>query len=70
MTQLQINYEKWIENHINNGSNLTSFDCPSCNKEIKTLVPDFNDYDTMSVCPFCGELFFKIVNTKGEVTIK
>ena len=52
------------------GVTLTSFNCPACNTVILTRVPDSGVYDTVTLCPECEEIFFKIVHADGRVVIK
>ncbi len=46
------------------GSKIVAFNCPCCTKQIETrAAPTREVWDTMSQCPHCGGLFFKI--TRG-----
>ena len=41
--------------------------CPECGTTTQTQVPESGQYDTMCVCPFCDEMYFKVVEITGEV---
>ncbi|HEK3481494.1 TPA: hypothetical protein SMW11_003292 [Pseudomonas aeruginosa] len=43
------------------GAQFLAFDCPRCGFEIETERPPQGElWDTLSSCPHCGALFFKV----------
>jgi len=67
MVKLKEAHDKYISRLEESGEKLTKFKCPECGATIKTLVPDSGVFDTMSQCPECEELFFKVVYANGTV---
>jgi len=47
----------------------TDFNCPVCDANIGTLKPDVgeNPFDSLSSCPDCMKVFFKVVESNGCV---
>ena len=70
MSDLKEAHYEHIAKLIEPGVALTEFKCPECSALISTRIPDSGVYDTMSTCPECEEIFFKIVHANGRVTIK
>ena len=63
-------YLNWLNSHIKHGSNLTSYGCPNCREILQTLVPDISEqYDSMTICPYCDKVYFKTVTEGGEVSL-
>ena len=47
------------------------YECPNCDHDISTEIPDPGDYfDELVICPGCGELHFRLVSARGDVTTK
>ncbi len=67
MNNIKESHDKYMAKLRASGVVLTEFNCPDCEALISTRVPDSDIYDTMSTCPECGEIFFKIVHANGEV---
>lgn len=62
-------YLCYIAKRRKSGGRLMSYSCPSCGETIETPVPSSKGevWDTLSECPFCEGLHFKI-STFSEVT--
>ena len=61
-------YNDWVK-RLDKHNVLTSYACPGCSTEIKTLIPSDTEeiYDIMTMCPHCDQLFYKIVHHNGVV---
>lgn len=46
-------------------SHLLTFPCPDCGEETRTLAPENGTcWNSTTTCPFCGSLYFKVVQHK------
>ena len=61
---LTAKYQQWIRKARTRGMNAVAYySCPACAKVIGTLAAPFGEvWDSLSVCPFCGDLHFKVVD--------
>lgn len=47
------------------------YECPNCDFIMGTEIPEQGDYfDTLVICQGCGELHFRLVSFRGDVTAK
>lgn len=61
-------YEQWLEQMRTDGRKLAVYPCPSCTVSIETLAPPKDQiYDSLSVCPHCEKMHFKVVYATGQV---
>jgi transcription elongation factor Elf1 len=70
ITQARLNLDKYISQF--DESMIAAFNCPHCETEIHTLKPKTvgQEYDSLTICPDCEKLLFKIVDSSGNVTTK
>lgn len=63
MKGLKNKYHKYIEKVRASGASILSYDCPACKKSIETEAPSNTNecWDTITICPHCDGLHFKIV---------
>lgn len=47
----------------------TSYPCPSCGKQLETLVPSQGSFDSMVTCDKCKNMHFKLVHP-ATVTVR
>lgn len=51
------------------GGTVVAYQTPCCKKELESQVPkDDATWDTLSTCPYCGELYMKITSRNGVAT--
>lgn len=62
-------YLRWIAQAREDGKPIAGYPCPACGGRIETLAPAADDepYDSMTQCPHCEELHFKVVWASGRV---
>lgn len=62
-------YDAFITRCRQDGVSLASFECPACGESIETPRPEHGHvYDSITTCPHCEHLFFKVVRSNGTVT--
>lgn len=68
MSLLQ-DYQRWIANARAAGQPLAGYSCPHCGQAIETLrpSPDVEPFDSLTTCPHCQQLHFKVVWSNGRV---
>jgi len=71
MNKLMSNYKSYIARIIKNGGALVTFNCPVCEKTIKTLhATEGEVWNTFSTCPYCENLFIKITTEEKVGVMK
>lgn len=65
-------YEEWLAKAKADGLRLSRYQCPSCGVDIETPTPACKreSYDSMMLCPHCGELHFKIAHANGTLEVR
>ena len=61
---LTFRYKEWIR-RMRKGHliDIAFYSCPTCDKVIGTRAAPFGEvWDSFAVCPFCGDLHFKLVD--------
>lgn len=64
-------YVRWLGRNITEGRELARYVCPHCATVLHAEIPAVGDAsDSLSNCPVCDRLFFKIVdNETGEPVV-
>lgn len=64
-------YEQWLERMRAADMKLATYECPSCTGSIEALAPPKDQiYDSLSDCPHCEKMHFKVVYATGQVESK
>lgn len=68
---LKQEYTAYISRLKKSRTKLVAYPCPACREEIETLVPPKGrKYDSLTECPHCRELHFKVVDAGGRVGVR
>lgn len=60
------NYADWLTRNMIGGVPLAAYSCPHCAATLHTSLPCIDtDTDSLSTCPACDKLFFKVVSNYG-----
>lgn len=67
MTDQRKALDRWLSQFPD--EQICEFECPHCETQIGTLKPELSStYSSVTQCPDCSEVFFKVVREDGEVT--
>ncbi len=59
-------YSDWLGRNLTRGAALLSYTCPHCKSTIFTDCAHVGELtDSLSTCPVCDGLYFKIVDNRG-----
>lgn len=68
--KLRQQYEQWLDSLRDVGIPLSPYQCPDCETVLYTQRPDLGRiYDSATVCPYCGSVFFKMAACNGSVAV-
>jgi hypothetical protein len=63
-------YEDWVRHQKDHGRSLAEFPCPECLHPLFTrLPPPGESFSSLASCPYCNDVFFKVVNPNGDVDL-
>jgi len=55
-------YQDFVDRYQAGGDPMLSLNCPHCQGSILTVpAPAGETWDTLSTCPHCGGIYFKVV---------
>lgn len=62
-------YADWLQAAEDSGAALAYYECPYCEGQIATLIPDSAEepFDSLVTCPHCRDMHFKVVWSDGSV---
>jgi hypothetical protein len=61
-------HREFIQRVKDNGGKTLTYKTPCCDKELEDrAAPKGNEWDTMSVCPYCGTHYMKFISHKAIV---
>lgn len=62
-------YQAFIQRYKAAGKPLAAYNCPVCDFQIETPKPKPGDvYDSLTLCPECDRVHYKVVNSDGQVS--
>lgn len=67
LAKLRIAHSAYIAKCQDRGDNIVTFSPACCGAPMQTLAPKsaHEIWDTLSTCPSCGEMFYKVVIRDG-----